>query len=448
MENKNFNQVAALSAINQNYLRDCQKPAFDCPPVAQRFSLEEESPIKEYQRVTEALREGAGLTVRNYQSALKGVEFPVFAKVLDTVGQVWPVYLSDVGPDREGNVMAHGFYFEEETSASTKYLKLDVGKISSIFPWKDKDWKKIYFLVPLERVIGIFHIPDKYLVDLTTAKLIQFSLEWTPEDLFPTGSQQSPQVTELLARLDQIPCTKCPLLAPHSKLMTQKKKLDLEIEKNRDEIKKIESKVGKSKFEALMAVLRDLGFTDSEGLATPKMSIAKAICSGPEVVLFTEIVSNNLIHQLSYIEIPVILALIDFETRQKEAKMGIDMIYDIDISEELRTKIEWVNEAFVRIKMVETTHGIVSEEFLNFDMVECIYNWMSGFEFRALSNVTEKVEGQILRCIYKIEKFLEKLIAFAETFDQKELKKTVEQSLLVIRRDILDVPSLYLTYKD
>ena len=449
MENKNFNDVAALNAINRNFQREFQKDIFDCPPKNRKFALEGDFPIKEYHANANKLIAEMGVTSKNTFKDLGSIDFPVLAKVFDNSLQLLHVFVGEVERQKDGGILAYGFYFEEENSNSKKQLKLNLKKMSAIFPFKSQNWKMIYVIIPIQKIVEMFAIPAEFSDEQTTERLIDFIVCFEEQNLETVWRPTVSGLQSKIKSLEESACHGCGLLSSHSKLISQKNKIDLEIEKNKLEIGTIETKIGKSKFETLMIVLNQLQFTDKNGLATEKMKIAKALCSGPEVVLFTEIVSNNLIYELSYIEIPVILALMDFETKHKDnQKNGMELIEELNISENLKNQIGIVYHNFVNIKMLEQEFGIDNEEHLNFEIVECIFNWMSGFEFKSLSDCCEKLEGQILRCIFKIEKFLEKLLSFSVVFDQKTLKLTVEKSLLVIRRDILNVPSLYLTYQD
>lgn len=448
MENKNYNKVANLNLINRSFQAEFQKEGINCHKVNQFFTLDQNSPIEEYHELASQIADDIKKKSHFLSNTLKKINFPVLAKIFDTMFQIVYVFLYDFQIEKNDISLFKGYYFKQEESSNSIYLSIDLKKMSAIFPYNDSNWQMIYFNLPVDKIITVFELNEQF-SDANTAQLIDLFMNLDEKKLKPIDMQYNPELTEKIVKIEQLPCLKCDKFSEHSKTITQKKKIELEIEKNFTEIEQIENKVGSMKFKALMSTLKELNFIDKLGLATEKMKIAKAVCAGPEVVLFTELISNNLIHELDYIEIPVILCLLDLETKKKDgSKSGMEIISSLDVSEELKTKMEKVNETWVNIKIIEQNFGIVEEEFLNFEMAECIYNWMSGFEFKRLIETCEKVEGHILRTIYKIEKFLEKLKVFAETFDQKELKITTEKSLSVIRRDILNVPSLYLTYSD
>lgn len=43
------------------------------------------------------------------------------------------------------------------------------------------------------------------------------------------------------------------------------------------------------------------------------MKIARLICSGPEVLILTEMLTSNIFNNLTAVEIPIILSLLNFE---------------------------------------------------------------------------------------------------------------------------------------
>ena len=104
-----------------------------------------------------------------------------------------------------------------------------------------------------------------------------------------------------------------------------------------------------------------------------------------------------------------------------------------------------MSDIYFDVKRLEKKFGVVFEDYIVYDMIIPIYEWCSGCEFRSLYMYTDRLEGSIVRAINKIEKFIDSLKYLYAQRKNKTLVFKLEKSLRLLRRDILNVKSLYLS---
>ena len=246
--------------------------------------------------------------------------------------------------------------------------------------------------------------------------------------------------------MKKIPCHNCQYFNHHIKIPNNRIKLRLEFEENEKEIKETEKILGVDTFERMIKVLQALEYIDTNGIPTRKLKIARLVCSGPEVLLMTELLTSNILLEIKPKEIPVILSLLCFTGRHSEV-IDFDrrLLDDGTFSETMLNAITELYDTYLKIKIIEEKFGIQSDDRMTFELIHCIDQWCNGAEFRALYQFTERMEGSIVRQIFKIDRFIESMKLFAQEFNQPELFQRLEESLRILRRDIMNTQSLYLS---
>ncbi len=236
------------------------------------------------------------------------------------------------------------------------------------------------------------------------------------------------------------------MFGDHIKIPKERIKLKLEFENNEKQLHETEKVLGIERFDNMIRVLKRLDYIDKNGLPTRKLKISRLVCSGPEVLLMTELIISNILIDIKPKEIPVILSMLCFTGRQAEVKdFDPNMFSHLSFSDEMTQAVTDLYDIYLRIKITEEECGVETEDRLSFDLIECIDQWCNGAEFRALYKYTDRMEGSIVRMIFKIDRFIESLKLFAQEFNQTELFQKLEEALTILRRDILNTQSLYLS---
>lgn len=84
----------------------------------------------------------------------------------------------------------------------------------------------------------------------------------------------------------------------HLSTLNKRRKIDLEFEENDKKVKKEEGSFGIDQFNSLLNILQELKFLDENKLPNMNMKFAKALSSGPEVILLTFVFNNHLLANL------------------------------------------------------------------------------------------------------------------------------------------------------
>lgn len=91
----------------------------------------------------------------------------------------------------------------------------------------------------------------------------------------------------------------------------------------------------------------------------------------------------------------------------------------------------------------EDTEKIVTER-LNYSLVKVVHEWSLQRDFLEICKLTEAQEGSIVKTIQRLEILLRDVRNAARIMGNMILFKKLEQSSVLIKRDIVFASSLYL----
>lgn len=81
---------------------------------------------------------------------------------------------------------------------------------------------------------------------------------------------------------------------------------------------------------------------------------------------------------------------------------------------------------------------------LKFGLVEVVYEWANGLPFKFITDLTDVLEGSIVRCIVRLEETCREMRGCSRLMGDAKLFKKMELSSECIKRDIVFAASLYL----
>lgn len=451
-ENKNYVKIKALQKRN-NTLRNYTS-TFHCQKLDNKeFNIEEPSPIFEYRALLskmEALPKGEiDLEVRDTLRSY----LPVFVKAIDLKGNLDYFVLESVAVEKNSLVFVGAHVRTDHDNANIQFEKLAMRTKNVLV---DEIFYSIsQFKIPAERVLDYFDIT----VDVSSDEQKHtFVKEWLrileqveAEEIgiLTFGEPYDSYLERLSLVLDEInasKCKGCSLFGAHFDKLELKKNFEAEVEKNLKTIARLEDSFDSETYLKIIKVLQRLKFIDGNMIPTYLMELAKASGSGPEVVLLIQLLSFNKFEELTPPEIAALLSVVSLSQRSSDYTLQYrDRLEALPLTPQLKNTVIWLNDRFIELKFLEEELKIVFEDVISFDMIEVVYEWASGTEFASVSMMTEKLEGHIIRTIYKIDKMIENLKRVYSTLRNPPMVRKMEEALMAIRRDILVSRSLYLT---
>ncbi|KAG9229535.1 NUC185 domain-containing protein [Amylocarpus encephaloides] len=189
-------------------------------------------------------------------------------------------------------------------------------------------------------------------------------------------------------------------------------------------------------------VLQDLDFIDESSRVQLKGKVACEIHSADELVL-TELILDNVLAAYEPAEIVALLSAFVFQEKTDTVpkltanlEKGMKMI--IEISEK-------VNER-------QTYHQVIlssddSNDFVSrprFGLMEVVYEWARGMSFKNITDLTDVLEGTIVRVITRLDETCREVKNAARIIGDPELFTKMQTCQEMIKRDITAVASLYM----
>ncbi|KAI9871999.1 MAG: hypothetical protein M1830_002179 [Pleopsidium flavum] len=195
-------------------------------------------------------------------------------------------------------------------------------------------------------------------------------------------------------------------------------------------------------YEQRISVLKDLGFVDENSRVQLKGKVACEIHSADELVL-TELILENVLADFEPAEIVALLSAFVFQEKT-------------DISPTLTPSLERGKETIIsiseKVNAFQTQHQVIlssddSNDFVSrprFGMVEVVYEWARGMSFNRIMDLTDVLEGTIVRVITRLDETCREVKNAARIIGDPTLFLKMQESQEMIKRDITAVASLYM----
>lgn len=154
-------------------------------------------------------------------------------------------------------------------------------------------------------------------------------------------------------------------------------------------------------YEQRISVLKDLGFIDEDSRVELKGKVACEIHSADELVL-TELILENVLAEYEPEEIVALLSAFVFQEKT-----------DVEptLTASLERGIAKIVEISEKVNQLQTLHQVIlsaddSNDFVSkprFGMVEVVYEWARGMSFNRITDLTDVMEGTIVRVITRLD---------------------------------------------
>lgn len=189
-------------------------------------------------------------------------------------------------------------------------------------------------------------------------------------------------------------------------------------------------------------VLKDLGFIDSESRVQLKGKVACEIHSADELVL-TELILENVLADYEPEEIVALLSAFVFQEKT-----------DVEptLSDNLLKGKEAIIEISERVNHHQILHQVIlssddSNDFVSrprFGLVEVVYEWAKGMSFNRITDLTDVMEGTIVRVVTRLDETCREAMSAARLIGDPTLYAKMDKARELIRRDVVFTASLYM----
>lgn len=195
-------------------------------------------------------------------------------------------------------------------------------------------------------------------------------------------------------------------------------------------------------YQQRIAVLNDLGFIDSNSRVELKGKVACEIHSADELVL-TELILENVLADYEPEEIVALLSCFVFQERTDSAP---------NLTPALEKGIETIVKISENVNRYQTAHQVIlssddSNDFVSrprFGLVEVVYEWARGMPFSRIAELTDVLEGTIVRVITRLDETCREAKNAARIIGDPTLFTKMQTCQELIKRDICATASLYM----
>ncbi|OKL61921.1 hypothetical protein UA08_02605 [Talaromyces atroroseus] len=195
-------------------------------------------------------------------------------------------------------------------------------------------------------------------------------------------------------------------------------------------------------YEQRVEVLKELGFVDAESRVLLKGKVACEIHSADELVL-TELILENVLAEYEPEEIVALLSAFVFQEKTENEPT-------------LTARLEKGKEAIIRIadkvNDFQILHQVIlssedSNDFTSkprFGLMEVVYEWAKGMSFNRITDLTDVMEGTIVRTITRLDETCREVKNAAKLVGDPTLYLKMQQAQEMIKRDVIFAASLYM----
>lgn len=195
-------------------------------------------------------------------------------------------------------------------------------------------------------------------------------------------------------------------------------------------------------YEQRISVLKDLGFIDEGDRILLKGKVAAEVHSADELVL-TELILDNVLADYEPAEIAALLSAFVFQEKTETVP---------NLPGKLETGMKTIITIAEKVNAVQTEHQVIqsteeSNDFASrprFGLCEVVYEWARGMSFRNITDLTDVLEGTIVRTITRLDECCREVKNAARIVGDPGLYQKMQEAQELIKRDVTAVASLYM----
>ena len=149
--------------------------------------------------------------------------------------------------------------------------------------------------------------------------------------------------------------------------------------------------------------------------------------------------------------------LADFEAEEIVALLSAFVFQEkTDVEPTITSSLERGKETIIKISQkvnaLQTEHQVIlssddSNDFVSrprFGLMEVVYEWARGMSFNRITDLTDVLEGTIVRVITRLDETCREVKNAARIIGDPELFTKMQTAQEMIKRDITAVASLYM----
>ncbi|CAK4030547.1 ATP-dependent RNA helicase [Lecanosticta acicola] len=195
-------------------------------------------------------------------------------------------------------------------------------------------------------------------------------------------------------------------------------------------------------YQQRISVLKDLGFIDDQSRVELKGKVACEIHSADELVL-TELVLENVLADYEPEEIVALLSAFVFQEKTESTP---------NMTPALERGLDTIVKISEKVNHYQTLHQVIlssddSNDFVSrprFGLVEVVYEWARGMPFSRITDLTDVLEGTIVRVITRLDETCREVKNAARIIGDPTLFTKMQTCQELIKRDICATASLYM----
>ncbi|CAG8582613.1 17454_t:CDS:10, partial [Cetraspora pellucida] len=289
----------------------------------------------------------------------------------------------------------------------------------------------------------------RYAIETQTAGIVEN--EWTKIKEFEFQKYLG-EKTELMNRLLNFQCNLCPDFVEHYGHVHAERLLEI----NHEGLMSFMSSQNLAllpDYTRRTKVLEKLQHIDQYGTVQLKGLVACEINSADELVL-TELIFENAFADYDHSEIVALLSCFIFQEKLEEQpelipklEEGKQKIRDFALKVfEVQKQCKLTDDAgdanVINDNVNLIFDDVIDVNKFNFGLVEVVYEWARGKDFIFIKNLTEVMEGSIVRCITRLDETCREVKDAARIMGNLSLCKKMEEAQSSVKRDIIFAKSL------
>ncbi|KAA8650519.1 SKI complex RNA helicase subunit SKI2 [Aspergillus tanneri] len=236
-------------------------------------------------------------------------------------------------------------------------------------------------------------------------------------------------------------CLQCPQFLKHFEMQHD----EWQVKENISQLKQLMSDQNLQllpDYEQRIQVLRELGFVDEQSRVQLKGKVACEIHSADELVL-TELILENVLAEYEPEEIVALLSAFVFQEKTENVPT---LTPRLEKGKEAIVRIsDKVNDFQIQYQVIQSSED--SNDFASqprFGLAEVVYEWARGMSFNRITDLTDVMEGTIVRTITRLDETCREVKNAAKLVGDPTLYTKMQQAQELIKRDVIFAASLYM----
>ncbi|ORX82713.1 antiviral helicase [Anaeromyces robustus] len=241
----------------------------------------------------------------------------------------------------------------------------------------------------------------------------------------------------LLERIKALKCNNCPDFVDHYNIVSEKKKIEYKINELFKNLSENNLQLLPD-YNQRIEVLKFLRYIDDNLTVQLKGKIACEISTADELLL-TELVLDNFFAEFDLAESAALLSCFIFQEKsQNEPALTSNLEKGIAKIKDMALNLADIQRSF---NIDISTQDYVAT--VNIGLVEVVYEWAKGVPFKQITELTDVLEGSIVRCIVRLDEVCRQVKNASRIIGDSSLYIKMEKTSELIKRDIVFAQSLY-----